>query len=549
MKKLLLLSLFCAAFIMSNAQINDTYVRDFTLYEIDKTTGNILSNKPYTLHQYLDSGKVVFIDVFATWCSPCWGFHQSGAFESLYNQYGPNGTNEVMVFGIEGDEGNFSALTGGPDASGYASQGNWLNGVEYPVIPTYMAPNNTSTFLTDYNISYFPTLYMVCPSGFVYEVESNDGHSYYNASQLYANIASLCPNFDTEAEANAAVAPTVEGFKSNYICEAVITPVIHLENVAENELTSVEFSINLDGTVSTYTWTGSLEKFRWVDVELPQIQTDVHGNHTYSVTIAKANGLDDPDPLKGSATGSFKVQSTPTTSNVSAVFSSSIPSTWAQENGYLAVYNGALYFNAYRIPAGITENLYMPPMDLTRFTHPFLKFDLAHKRYGNKVENLKVQSAVNCQDEWTTLYDVSDPELSSGVSNQQYQPASGDWRTQKVDLSEITDRSNVELRFVFTSDYGNIIWIDNVQVYEGLGVEDNEVENLSVYPNPTTGMLYVNAPAPVREVQIFNLQGQLVRSESGDVHEISMFDLSDGLYVVKVFAENGTVTTQKIVKQ
>lgn len=548
MKKLLLLSVFCAAFIMANAQINDTYAPDFTFYEINKTTGDIITSNPYTLHQYLDSGKVVFIDVFATWCSPCWNFHQTGAFESLYNQYGPNGTNEVMVFGVEGDAGNFSALTGGADAGGYASQGNWLNGVEYPVIPTHMAPNNTSTFLSDYSIAYFPTLYMICPSGFVYEIESNNGYSYYNASQIFSNIASKCPNFDTEAEANAAVAPAVKGFKDNYICHVTESPVVLLENVAENTLTSVEFSIDLDGVVSTYTWTGSLEKFQWAEVELPEIQTDVHGNHTYTVTIVKANGINDPDPLKGVATGTFKVQATPSTSNINATFNS-IPNTWAQENGYLNIYQGKMYFNAWALPAGATETLSLPPLDLTRYTHPFLKFDLAHKRYGSKIENLKVESATNCQDTWTVLYDVSDPELSSGVSNSQFIPSSGDWRTQKIDLSGISDLSNVELRFVFTSGNGNIIWIDNLKIYEGVGVDDIEMETLAVYPNPTTGMLYVNASEPVREVQIFNLQGQLVLSQKGDVREISMFDLSDGLYMVKVFTVDGAVSTQKIVKQ
>ena len=266
------------------------------------------------------------------------------------------------------------------------------------------------------------------------------------------------------------------------------------------------------------------------------------------MTIVKANGINDPDPLKGVATGTFKVQATPSTSNINATFNS-IPSTWAQENGYLNIYQGKMYFNAWALPTGATETLSLPPLDLTRYTHPFLKFDLAHKRYGSKIENLKVESATNCQDTWTVLYDVSDPELSSGVSNSQFIPSSGDWRTQKIDLSGISDLSNVELRFVFTSGNGNIIWIDNLKIYEGVGVDDIEMETLAVYPNPTTGMLYVNASEPVREVQVFNLQGQLVLSQKGDVREISMFDLSDGLYMVKVFTVDGAVSTQKIVKQ
>lgn len=33
----------------------------------------------------------------------CWNYHNTWALENLYNQYGPNGTDVVMVIMIEGD--------------------------------------------------------------------------------------------------------------------------------------------------------------------------------------------------------------------------------------------------------------------------------------------------------------------------------------------------------------------------------------------------------------------------------------------------------------
>lgn len=551
MKKFLFLALFCACFVAAYAQINDQYAPDFTVYEIDKSSGAMIQT-PITLSQYTDSGKAVFIDVFATWCSPCWGFHQSGAFESLYSQYGPDGTNEVMVFGIEGDEGNYSALTGGPDASGYASQGNWLNGVEYPIIPTYMSPN-TDDVLYDYSIGYFPTLYLVCPSKWVYELDQSlDGQTYITANQLYQTVRTMCPNFNTAAEANAALSPKVEGFKSKYHCSATATPVIHLQNVAQNELTSAELIIDLDGTVSTFNWTGNLAPFEWVEVELPELQTDVNGSHTYTVTISKVNGIDDPDPLKGTATGTFTVYSTPSTSNVNATFASSIPSTWIQDNGMLSVTSGRLKFNAYQYPNGYTENLSLPPLDLTRFALPTLSFKLAHKQYNaSSKERLKVSAAVNCSGDYSVLYDKIDPELATatGYSSSAYNPTTSDWRIERIDLSELPDLSNVNIKFTFISGYGNNIWIDDVKIYDGTGLANNEAEALSIYPNPVSDVIFVNAPESVSEVLIYNLQGQLVRSLKGDIHEVSVLDLSDGVYVMKVRTESGSVSTQKIVKQ
>ncbi len=182
-----------------------------------------------------------------------------------------------------------------------------------------------------------------------------------------------------------------------------------------------------------------------------------------------------------------------------------------------------------------------------------LKFDLAHKRYnGSAKERLQVQASVNCGATWTTLYNVADPNLATVTgyaSSGAYVPGSNDWRMEVVDLSSLTDKTNVALRFKFTSGYGNLVWIDNVSIAEGVGIEEQEVEELSIYPNPTSDMLYLNGTEPIAKIQIFNLQGQLVRAQSGDVRSISVSDLSDGVYMMRVYGENGTMTTHKIVKQ
>lgn len=79
-------------------------------------TGVDLNGNEWTLYDILDQGKVVVLDISATWCSPCWDYHISGELETLYEQYGPDGTDELMVLMIEGDNGtNTACLYDEPD--------------------------------------------------------------------------------------------------------------------------------------------------------------------------------------------------------------------------------------------------------------------------------------------------------------------------------------------------------------------------------------------------------------------------------------------------
>ena len=525
-----------------------TYAPAFTGYEINKTTGSIITNNPIVLYDLTDAGYTVYMDVFATWCGPCWSYHTGGYLENLYAQYGPSGTNEVRVLAIEGSNGNYASLSGtGPDAGGSATQGNWLNGVEYPVIPLKMAPNTTQ-FDNDYAIAYFPTVYMVCPNRLVYEVGQQTTANLYSAK-------STCPQFDN-TQANNALLISSNGLNAIYYCSCTANPTVDLQNVGSATLTSATLTINFDGQTSTYDWTGSLGTYEKATVNLPQITSSVDGAHTYTVTVSTVNGVNDPDTSWNTQTTTFNVAINPTSTSIDEDFTNGIPSDWANGDGLLLTYNlngnhgNAVCFNAFNFESGTIAELYLPFENLSGFSSPVMLFDVAHKRFSSSyTERLRVQYSTNCGATWQNAYSKSGNNLSTstGTITSNFIPSDDQWRTETVDLSDITDKDDVVIRFEFRSGYGNNVWIDNVKLMNGTGVE--EIANdVNVYPNPATDMINITTPDNVLRVEIFNMQGQLVKAEAGEVNTISVKDLANGIYTLKLTTDNGS-SVHKIVKK
>lgn len=132
---------------------NGSTAPDFELTDVNGET--------HHLYDYLDQGITVVLKFSATWCGICWNYHNGPNLKNLYNQYGPNGTNQVMVLFIEADPNTpESALYGGS-----GSVGDWVTGTPYPVIH---APDNTVP--EAYQIFSYPTLYAICPNRKTYNV-------------------------------------------------------------------------------------------------------------------------------------------------------------------------------------------------------------------------------------------------------------------------------------------------------------------------------------------------------------------------------------------
>lgn len=57
----------------------------------------------YRFYDYFSEGKFVVMIILVMWCVFCWNLYISGVMEEVYEIYGLDGSDEIMVFFIEGD--------------------------------------------------------------------------------------------------------------------------------------------------------------------------------------------------------------------------------------------------------------------------------------------------------------------------------------------------------------------------------------------------------------------------------------------------------------
>lgn len=247
---------------------NGSFASDFTYKDLKGVNHN--------LYAYLDSGYTVFIDVSATWCGPCWSYHNSQELKRLYSNHGPKGTNKVRVLFIEGDPStSVDCLYG--NCSG--TQGNWVFGTTYPIID---AP---AEFNEKWEIAFFPTIYMVCPSKLVYEVGTG------SATSLYNKVAT-CPN--PKGINNVAVKTYTGTKEAKCSPNNTIVPSFTFANQGAAKATSANFTIKLDNeTLGTYEWNGQLAPFEVATITPPAYTISKGGK--LSIDVVSVNGQTDEE--------------------------------------------------------------------------------------------------------------------------------------------------------------------------------------------------------------------------------------------------------------
>ena len=231
----------------------------------DFTTTDVNGNQ-HRLYDYLDQGYTVILDISATWCGPCWNYHQGGTFEEIWEAHGPAGepgvsentSDDVMILWFEGDPNTaLSELEN-------SAFGNWLapNGValNYPII-------NDDNIASLYNLPYWPIIYTICPNRILKE----SGQA--SAEAHYANLSECIAPSEGINAALISVESTIESVGCDVTAAGNLSVLV--QNLGTELLTSFTVEVFSNGeSVIQVIYNGALEVYQTTTIDFGNITVD-----------------------------------------------------------------------------------------------------------------------------------------------------------------------------------------------------------------------------------------------------------------------------------
>lgn len=82
-----------------------------------------------------------------------------------------------------------------------------------------------------------------------------------------------------------------------------------------------------------------------------------------------------------------------------------------------------------------------------------------------------------------------------------------------------------------------------------VGVDNHDLENVKIYPNPTSGMIILQSETGLIDYTLYDLQGRTIEQGSLESNQIDLSGMESGVYVLRVRDNNMSVRNFKVVKE
>ncbi|MDO8366371.1 MAG: Omp28-related outer membrane protein, partial [Saprospiraceae bacterium] len=360
-----------------------------------------------------------------------------------------------------------------------------------------------------------------------------------------------------------------------FACAPGFSPSFTMTNTGTENLTSAQLRYRQGtGAWIVLDWTGDLAPGESETVTLTSIVINNSGVVNIEVGVLGSNlgiqtNLGSTGTIIKVTAAMGTAQSLPFTN---AFQSAAFPPAGWLNDASASAYNWKLATNAgaassrsarcslFIAPQGERSFLVTPKIDMSTATSAStLTFDHAYAAYDASFwDGMSVEISADCGENWETLFFKQNQQLATAPNTTAaFVPTASQWENNEIDISAYNGLSDVLLRFVAESGYGNNLYIDNVNVNTTVGTKELTLSAFNLVPNPTRDYAEVRfglETAQNIELRVYSAEGALVQSQllgeltSGD-HRVIMnaTKLASGSYRVVLQGSEGLAQTQWVV--
>jgi hypothetical protein len=210
--------------------------------------------------------------------------------------------------------------------------------------------------------------------------------------------------------------------------------------------------------------------------------------------------------------------------------------------GFGATSQSTIFDNYNNDSQGNADDLIMYLEPSSILTNSYLKFDVAYARWGaGYSDTLEVLVSTDCGSIYQSLYLKGGTDLATSPDFQEYfTPTSTQWRTDSLDLSSFSNEINLQIAFRNIGRYGNVIYLDNINIGNLATINDQENFAPIIYPNPVrAGENIAIELNGTYSIALIDQKGTIIKRETGNnkTHLLISPTLAQGMYNIQIKTE------------
>ena len=128
---------------------------------------------------------------------------------------------------------------------------------------------------------------------------------------------------------------------------------------------------------------------------------------------------------------------------------------------------------------------------------------------------------------------------------------------ENIEFFNATGNSNLTCIFVDDAEFSTANWtdVDPTTTFvetetecEALPIDEVTTFDFSIYPNPTSQFFVIQSNQEIKQIEIVNLSGKVIKFFEGALEQYPVSDLSKGLYIISLQTDLGKSSQKLIVK-